>query len=320
MGGRPRRPARHRAASPTSARTSSAGASTPASPSRCRHFIGDPDPILFTEKLNLKRPVPRRAQPAPPGPSRTGSTAPARRHTSPRRSCTSTTPRPTTAASRWCPAATPPGATRAGTDADPFGNSRWTPRPTPTWSGSAWRCRPARSCSSAPSSPTPPGPNTHRPGPPRAAVQLPARRAAPHSLEGLRRCSAGANGLSRRRQSTEMRAMRSAFCSSKSSKLIFFASKRRWISSTRASSSAAVSSVPGSDGRQQLLVLGALLGALVEPLLPLGGGLRLLRPVALELLEARPLCGHASPSDSVATLPPVGRPRGDLGGGRPPPA
>src|SRR5690554_164767 len=46
-----------------------------------------------------------------------------------------------------------------------------------------------------------------------------------------------------------MRAIRSAFCSSNSSKLIFFSSKSRWISSTRASSCAAVNSSPGGVSR-----------------------------------------------------------------------
>ena len=94
-------------------------------------------------------------------------------------------------------------------------------------------------------------------------------------------------------QSTEMRAMRSAFCSSKSSKLIFLSSKRRWISSTRARSSPADSSVPGSAGASGVSSsVSPRFVALLQALLALGGLLGLLGSVALELLEARSLCGH----------------------------
>ena len=67
----------------------------------------------------------------------------------------------------------------------------------------------------------------------------PPRRAAHRRCRcGHRRCA------ERERYSTEMRAIRSAFCSSKSSKLIFLSSKSRWRSSTRFSSSPAEISCP----------------------------------------------------------------------------
>ena len=59
-------------------------------------------------------------------------------------------------------------------------------------------------------------------------------------------------------QSTEMRAMRSAFCSSKSSKLIFLASNRRWSSSTRAQQLRGGELGARLRRREQLLVLGTL--------------------------------------------------------------
>ena len=167
------------------------------------HLVGDDEPELFTEKLNLKRPRIGGPEPAPPGlplldrldarrvPGGDGHHLPRRHH--PRQRL----PR---GGAGQPPGRAPPDPHRRRRLRQPRdgpGGQR------PHGSASPSSCRPGRWCSSAPSWPTPPVRTT----PTRAAgpcSTATSRPASEHMLEGLRRSlqpsRADRHGCPRRRR------------------------------------------------------------------------------------------------------------------------
>ena len=149
-----RRPARHRAVRPPEPGPRALGPRPALHRADAGTSSATRNPILFTEKLNLKRPFHGGPNPLhqdrpywdeAPTPEHTATAIVYLDDTTTDNGCLEVVPGSHT------PAVTPPARTptRSAT-------SRWTPRPTPTWSACRWWCRRARWCSSAPTWPTPP--------------------------------------------------------------------------------------------------------------------------------------------------------------------
>ena len=153
-------------------------------------FVGSDDPILFTEKLNLKRPQRGGVNPLHQDyPYWVGRRRGSRRG-SRRRCSSSTTRRSTTAACASCPAATRRACGRRRTDGDEFaGNEIDARRLRRRRVGAASRCRPGSVVMFGSYLVHHSQPNTSS-QPRRALLFSYQPPGAPHMLESLRRLGA----------------------------------------------------------------------------------------------------------------------------------